>query len=99
MRRTFGTLLAFVISASLLAANGFSAEPDRAPALPLWGTVTKASAESITIASESAARQKPDEQTFALLKDQTQIAFAEVAMRGRMADGSTVRTINDPEPA
>jgi hypothetical protein len=117
MHRTFATLTALFAFVSL-AAGAFAAEPDRPPpSRPVWGTVTKATAESITIAPEApaAARREarrgarpaepkpapaaPAERTFALEKDETEFMFAEVGMRRLMADGTTLRTLADPEPA
>src|SRR4051812_34461856 len=109
MSRTFGLPLTVFVSV-LLAANAIAAEPDRARApRSIWGTVTKATAESITIAPEIAARRKPKaadepaekpaEQTFALAKDQTEFMFAEVGMARPMNDGTMVRTLMNPERA
>ena len=101
MSRTSGTLLAFLVSI-VLAANIFAAEGDKPRAgRPVWGTVTKATADSVTLAPESARRgnEKPAEQTFALSKDGTEYMLAEVGMRRLMADGTTIRTLHDPEPA
>ena len=102
MSRTICVLVTFLVSSSL-AANAFSAEPEKPRAArPIWGVITAASADSVTIAPESAVRRgapKPAEQTFALSKDGTEFAFAEVGMRRLMADGTTLRTLHDPEPA
>ena len=75
----------------------------------MWGTVTKTTADSITIAPELAVRrnrkapevppEKPAEQTFALSKDQTEFMFAEVGMKCLMNDGTTLRTLTEPESA
>ena len=119
MWRMLGTVMAFLLSVSI-AASAIAAAPasegERAPgARPIWGMVTQASAESITIAPEVAVRrnrrnadkqaaadkpvEKPPERAFALVKDQTEYAFAEVGMKRLMANGSTLRTLTEPEPA
>ena len=113
MSRTLGTLVAFFVSV-LLAANAVAAAESDGPRAPrpIWGTVTKATADSVTVAPEVAAArrrregaehkpdaEKPAERTFALSKDQTELAFAEVGMKRLMADGTTLRTLTEPEPA
>ena len=118
MHRTIAPLTAVVALVFVVAAATGSAEPEQPRATrPVWGTVTKATAESITIAPEAPRaprrRAKRDarsaeptpapaalaERSFALEKDETEFAFAEVGVRRLMADGSTLRTLNEPEPA
>jgi hypothetical protein len=113
MSRTFGTLLVSMVSI-ILTASAFAADPERPrPVHPTWGTVRTATADSVTIAPELAVRkmskaatkpadkpaEKPAELTFALSKDQTELMFAEVGMRRTMNDGTTIRTLIEPEPA
>ena len=109
MSRTFGTLLMLVTCVSP-APHALAAEPDRpADARPIWGTVTIATADSVTVAPELAVRrnrkapdqpaEKPAERTYALSKDGTEFMFAEVGMKRLMNDGTTLRTLTDPEPA
>jgi len=118
MHRTFAALIAFLAFVSL-AAIVFAAEADGARAnRPVWGMVTKVTADSVTIAPEVAVRrtrkpaaapkpaneqkpaaEKPAERTFLLAKDETEFAFAEVGMRRLMFDGTTLRTLTEPEPA
>jgi hypothetical protein len=79
---------------------------------PFWGTVVKATPESVTVAPEIAAArrnrktqqpaapvEKPAERTFALSKDHTELMFAEVGTARMMNDGTIMRTLTEPEPA
>src|SRR5687768_10498416 len=111
MSRTLRTLVAFALAVFLVThARAADADPPRA-ARPIWGTVTGATADSLTIQPEAPARRRvrrgqaenppppPAERTFALAKDQTELMFAEVGMERPMVDGTMLRTLNDPEPA
>src|SRR5688500_4937432 len=63
MRCTHGTVMTFLVLAGLLTVSVLAAEPDAPAPRAVWGTVTAASAESVTIAPDRAARrgEKVDE--------------------------------------
>jgi hypothetical protein len=101
-------LVAIAVSISA-TANTFAAEPvdraERSRTRAFWGTVIKASDESLTVTPEVGASRrgnpppKPEDRTFALAKDKTEFAYAEVGMARMMFDGTMMRTLNEPEPA